>query len=163
MGFPQLTVYIRGVDIPMDARFVNLVLGMSKIHHEPHTAKLRETDMTWLRNTLVEEKYWEEVSQFTSKGLINHYYSPEGWRWLTLIGQRVHPSGNLTYMTYPRALVVVYIIGGIPVYMGEMIMAMWMDLYHGSKKSPFLLGLVYVLCMQVVVPLDDTNYEVEND
>lgn len=99
MGFPQLTVYIRGVDIPMDARFVNLVLGMSKIHHEPHTAKLRETDMTWLRNTLVEEKYWEEVSRFTSKGLINHYYSPEGWRWLTLIGQRVHPSGNLTYMT----------------------------------------------------------------
>ncbi|WMV44639.1 hypothetical protein MTR67_038024 [Solanum verrucosum] len=140
--FPNPTIYIQGVDIHVDAQFVNLALRVLKVPHGPYKAKLRETDMTWLWNTLVEEKYWEEVNWFTTDSLTCHYYSPDTRRWLIFVGRRICPSDNVIDVTYPRAVVVACIITVISVNVGEQIVAERKDFYRGSKKSPFLHGLV---------------------
>ena len=54
------TIHIRGVDVPADARSVNIAFGVPEVPYEPYMDKLREKDMTWLRNTLVDEIHWKK-------------------------------------------------------------------------------------------------------
>ena len=49
------TIHIRGVYVLVDARSVNIVLGVLEVPHEPYMHKLRVKDKAWLRNTYVEK------------------------------------------------------------------------------------------------------------
>lgn len=66
---------------------VNEVVGVSNIPIDAYEAKLREMDMRWLRDTLIDEEYRVKVFWPTIEGITSAYFYMEAWRWLALVGR----------------------------------------------------------------------------
>lgn len=110
---PNPTIYICEVEFLVDVETINDVLGVSEVSNVEFNSQLRGMDWQWLRDTLFKEEFRGQVYWPTTEGITRLYFSIDDRRWLTLVARRIHPSGNFTYVTYPRALVVAYAIKGI--------------------------------------------------
>lgn len=59
--YPHPIIRILEVDIPSNVTFINEVLEVSKVSNAEYEAKLREIDLEWLRDTLVEPAHRDQV------------------------------------------------------------------------------------------------------
>uniref|UniRef100_M1DHE2 Putative plant transposon protein domain-containing protein n=1 Tax=Solanum tuberosum TaxID=4113 RepID=M1DHE2_SOLTU len=114
----QPVIRIRGVEIPLNATAINEALEVSEVSNVEYEAKLREIDLEWLRDTLVEPANRDRVYWATSEGITSTDWSPDAKRWLHLVTNRICLSGNRTDVTFPRALVVACAIQGIELNVG---------------------------------------------
>lgn len=81
---PNPIIRNRRVDVSVDARTVNDVLGVPEVPHMVYAAKLREMDVTWLWNTL-----WRRSNRRRSIDLLQrafpattiHPMPGGGWHW----------------------------------------------------------------------------------
>lgn len=64
------------------------------------------------------EVYWAIVDGTTIEGLL-----PDAKRWIHLVSRRLRPSGNHTYVIFPRALVLAYAIHVISLNIGVQIIS----------------------------------------
>ncbi|KAH0722512.1 hypothetical protein KY290_005161 [Solanum tuberosum] len=53
-------IRIQGVDIPLNATTVNEALEVPEVSNAEYEAKLREMDLEWLRDNLVEPERWDQ-------------------------------------------------------------------------------------------------------
>lgn len=105
------------------------MLELPEVSNVEYDARRREIDLTWLRDTLLEEEFLVQDYWSTIEGITSLYFSADSKRWLTLVARRMCPLGNLTDMTYPRALVVDCAMKGIGLNVGEKIVFEWKNLY----------------------------------
>lgn len=110
---PNPTICFQGVDISLNAQFVNLAPSAEGSSWSlPGQAEGDEYGIV-VEYSGGRERYWEEVDWFTTDGRTSHYYLRDARRWLIIVGWRICPSGNLIDATYSRAVVVGCIIVGI--------------------------------------------------
>uniref|UniRef100_M1DK41 Putative plant transposon protein domain-containing protein n=1 Tax=Solanum tuberosum TaxID=4113 RepID=M1DK41_SOLTU len=153
----NLILLTKGVDITQNATAINEVLELSIVPNAKFEAKLREMDLEWLRDTLVERTCWDQVYWATAEGITSMDCSPDAKRLLHLLTRRIRPLGNRTDVTFPRALVAVCAIQGILLNMGAQIILLWKMFYRGNKKAFLLSGLITALCKWAGVPLFDAD------
>lgn len=103
----------------MDAHTVNEALGLPNFPSDVYNTKLKEMDMRWIWDSLAEKEYHGKVYWPTTECITSAYFSADTQRWVALIGQEIYPLGNLTYVTYPRALVVACAIRGMQLNVGH--------------------------------------------
>ncbi|KAH0698639.1 hypothetical protein KY284_012854 [Solanum tuberosum] len=103
---PHPVILIRGVDIPLNVTAINEALEVLEVSNAEYAAKLREMDLEWLRDALVEHAHRDQVYWATVEGITSTYWSPDAKRWLHLVTRRIRPSGNHTNVTFPWVLVV---------------------------------------------------------
>ncbi|KAH0689239.1 hypothetical protein KY289_016597 [Solanum tuberosum] len=103
---PHPITRIWGVDILFNATTINEVLEVPEISNAKYEAKLREMDLGWLRDSLIEPVCLDHVYLATAKGITSTDWSPDAKRWLHLVPRRICPSRNHTDVTFPRDLVV---------------------------------------------------------
>ncbi|KAH0722441.1 hypothetical protein KY290_005095 [Solanum tuberosum] len=134
-----LVIHVRGVDIPLNATAINEVLDFPDVSNAEFEAKLREMELKWLRDTLVEPVCRDQVYWATAEGITSTDWSPDAKRWLNLVTRTIRLSGNRTDMTFPRSLVA------------------WKMFYLSNTNAFFLLGLINALCKRAGVPLFDAD------
>lgn len=105
-GNPHPVIRIKGVNIPLYSTAINEVVDVSKFPNHIFEYHLRDMDLEWLRETLVEPTRWDQAYRATSVGITSIEWSPNANRWLHLVTRLIRPSGNCTDLTFPRALVV---------------------------------------------------------
>ena len=81
-------------------------------------AKLREMDLEWLRDTLVEPMRWDYVYLAIAEEITSTDWLPYAKKWLNLDTRRIYPSSNFANVTFPRDLVVACSIQGIQLNRG---------------------------------------------
>uniref|UniRef100_M1DFG3 Putative plant transposon protein domain-containing protein n=1 Tax=Solanum tuberosum TaxID=4113 RepID=M1DFG3_SOLTU len=114
-------IRITGVDIPLNATAINEALEVQEVPNHEYEARLREMDVEWLRDTLVQPTRWDQVYWAITEGITSTDWSPDAKRWLHLVIKRIHPSGNFTDVTFTWNLVVACAIQGIQLNMEEQI------------------------------------------
>uniref|UniRef100_M1DZK9 Putative plant transposon protein domain-containing protein n=1 Tax=Solanum tuberosum TaxID=4113 RepID=M1DZK9_SOLTU len=57
---PHPTISIQGVNIPLNATVINEVLEVLEVPNMAYEAKLREMDLGWLRDTLIEPAHRDQ-------------------------------------------------------------------------------------------------------
>ncbi|KAH0719091.1 hypothetical protein KY285_015122 [Solanum tuberosum] len=107
---PHPTICIRGVNIPLNATGINKVLEVPEASNAEYKSKLREMDLGWLRDTLVEPARRDGVYWPTTEGIPSTDWSPDAKRWLHLVTRRILPSSNRTDVRFPGALVVACVV-----------------------------------------------------
>jgi len=112
-------VTISIIYIPLNAIAINESLEVSEVSNAEYEAYLREMDLEWLRDTLVEPARRDQVYWDTAEGITSTDWSPDAKRWLDLVTRRIHPSGNRTDVTFPWLLVVACAIYGNELNVGE--------------------------------------------
>lgn len=93
---------------------MNEILGVLDVPNDEYEAKLKDMNMRWLRDLLVDEEYRGKIYC----PALGAYFFAEAWRLLALVGRRIRPSGNLIDVTYPRTLMVACAIRGIQLNVG---------------------------------------------
>uniref|UniRef100_M1DZD2 Putative plant transposon protein domain-containing protein n=1 Tax=Solanum tuberosum TaxID=4113 RepID=M1DZD2_SOLTU len=134
------------LDIPLNDTFINEALEFTEVSNAEYEAKLREIDLGWLRDTLIEPAHWGQVYWVTVEGITSSDWSADIKRWLHLVTRRIRLSGNRVDVTFPRALVVVCAIQGIELNVGVQNISEWKMFYRGNKKAFFLPKLITALC-----------------
>lgn len=124
--------------------------------------KLKEMNMRWLQDSLVEEEYRGKVYWATIEGITCAYFFEDAWKRLTLVGKKICPLGNL-YVTYTQAVIVACVIRRIQLNVGALIEFEWNDFYRDNKKGSFLPRLLSALFICVKVSEDDTYRLAEMD
>uniref|UniRef100_M1DES4 Putative plant transposon protein domain-containing protein n=1 Tax=Solanum tuberosum TaxID=4113 RepID=M1DES4_SOLTU len=152
-------IRFRGVDIPLNATAINEILDFPDVSNAKFEAKLREMDLEWLRDTLVEPAHRDQIYWATAEGSTSTDWSPDTKRWLHLVTRRIRPSGNRTNVTFPLALVATYAIQGIQINVGAQIISEWKMFYQANKKAFFLPELITAFCKREGVPLFDVDEE----
>ncbi|KAH0699046.1 hypothetical protein KY284_013261 [Solanum tuberosum] len=94
------------VDIPLNATIINEALEFPEVPNAEYEAKLREIELGWLRDTMIEPARRDQVYWATAEGITNSNWSPDAKRWLHFVTKRIRPSDSLTDVTFPRASVV---------------------------------------------------------
>uniref|UniRef100_M1DM49 Uncharacterized protein n=1 Tax=Solanum tuberosum TaxID=4113 RepID=M1DM49_SOLTU len=92
------------IEAPPPAR--NWVLEVPEASNAEYESKLRDMDLGWLRDALVEPARRDRVYWYITKVITSKDWSPDDKRWLYLFTMRILPSGNRTDVTFSRALVV---------------------------------------------------------
>uniref|UniRef100_M1DMY5 Putative plant transposon protein domain-containing protein n=1 Tax=Solanum tuberosum TaxID=4113 RepID=M1DMY5_SOLTU len=121
---PHPVIRIRGVDISLNATAINEALEVPEVPNYEYETRLREIDLEWLRDTLVEPTRWDQVHWATAEGITSTNWSPDAKRWLHLVTRRIRPSDNLTDVTFPLALVVACAIQGVPLFDADEVLPM---------------------------------------
>uniref|UniRef100_M1DFR9 Putative plant transposon protein domain-containing protein n=1 Tax=Solanum tuberosum TaxID=4113 RepID=M1DFR9_SOLTU len=103
---PRPIIRIRGVDIPLNASYINEVLKVPVVPNTEYKVKLRDMDLGWLKDTLIKSVHRDRVYWPTMKGIISANWSPDAERWLHLVTRRIRSSCNRINVTFPWALVV---------------------------------------------------------
>uniref|UniRef100_M1DCS3 Putative plant transposon protein domain-containing protein n=1 Tax=Solanum tuberosum TaxID=4113 RepID=M1DCS3_SOLTU len=85
--YPSPIIRIRGVDISLNATTLNEVLELPEVSNAEYEAKLREMDLEWLRDTLVEPTRRDKVYWPSAEGINSADWSPDAKRWLHLVGE----------------------------------------------------------------------------
>ncbi|KAH0689238.1 hypothetical protein KY289_016596 [Solanum tuberosum] len=117
-GDPHPVTHIWGVDIIFNATTINEVLEVSEISNAEYEAKLRDMDLGWLRDFLIEPACLDHVYLATAEGITSTDWSRDMKRWLHLVPRSISPSRNHTDVTFPRDLVVACAIQGIELNLG---------------------------------------------
>ncbi|KAH0716987.1 hypothetical protein KY285_013018 [Solanum tuberosum] len=126
---PHPIICIWVVDIPLNATTLNKALEVSEVSNVEYEAKLREMNLEWLRDTLVEPTHLDRVYWATVEGITSTDWLPDAKCWLHLVTRRIRPLGNRNDVTFPRALVVACAIQGIELNVGVKIISEWKMFY----------------------------------
>ncbi|KAH0685721.1 hypothetical protein KY290_017249 [Solanum tuberosum] len=132
---PHPVIRIRGVDIPLNATTFNEALVVPEVLNHKYEARIREMDLEWLRDTLVEPTRQDQVYWATVEGITITDWSPNSKRWLHLVTRRIRPSSNCIDVTFPRALVVACAIQGIPLNEGGADHLRMEDILSGQQNG----------------------------
>lgn len=145
------TIHTQGVDVPMSATIFNEVLGLLNISNVGYMSKDWDIDMRWLRDMLVVKANKDKVYWSSTEEVRSTFFTIDAWKWLNLVNQRIRPSSNTFYVTYPQALVACT-MHKIHLNIGAQIVSEWKEFYRGYKKSSCLPSLMSELCRRVGVP-----------
>ncbi|KAH0685668.1 hypothetical protein KY290_017188 [Solanum tuberosum] len=126
---PHPTIHIWGVDIPLNASYINNVLEVPEVSNIEYETKLREMNLGWLKHTLIELAHRDRLYWATTEGITCANRSPDAKRWLHLVSRRIRPTDNRTDVNFPHALVVVCTIQGIGLNVGSKIISKWKMFY----------------------------------
>uniref|UniRef100_M1DDM1 Putative plant transposon protein domain-containing protein n=1 Tax=Solanum tuberosum TaxID=4113 RepID=M1DDM1_SOLTU len=74
---PHPIICIQGVDIPLNATALNEALELPEASNAEYEAKLREMDLGWLRDTLVELAHRDRVYWPTGEDITSADWSPD--------------------------------------------------------------------------------------
>lgn len=127
---PNPTIYIHGVDVPVDAAIINEVLRVLVVFICSGSGIRWYQRMTGISS-----------SGRVLRGLENTYFIADARRWLNPVTKRIHLLGNTSNVTHPRSLVVECVVLAIQLNMGVQIMIEWKNFYRGKKRpKPFQPG-----------------------
>ncbi|XP_049406251.1 trans-resveratrol di-O-methyltransferase-like [Solanum stenotomum] len=73
----HLIIRIRRVDIPLNATAMNESLEVSEVPNHEYEVKLRDMDLEWLRDTLVEPTRWDRVHWAIVEGITSSDWLPD--------------------------------------------------------------------------------------
>ena len=58
---PYLVIHVWGVDIPLNITTINEVMEVPEAPNLEYEAKIKEMDLEWLRDTIVDPAKWEQL------------------------------------------------------------------------------------------------------
>ena len=99
--------------MPPNATAIIKVLELPESSNVVYKAKMREMDLGWLRDKLVDTARWDKVYWHTSESIISADWSTNTKRWLHLVTRTIRLLGNRTHVTFSRALMVACAVLGI--------------------------------------------------